>query len=88
VVPNALIRASFPSAYRLDKELGEAGTRRLVRMVEDGFFLKTKNTEVPSMTAADYFRYCRIAYIAGVTTSISLRLLYKNRKFVFIQKSL
>lgn len=65
VVPNALIRASVPDAFRLDKELGLSNTRKLVRLVEDGFFLKAENTEVSSMIAADYFRYCRIAYIAA-----------------------
>jgi len=63
VAPNALIRASLPDVYRLDKELGKGRTWKLVRLVEDGFFLKTENTEVSSMTAADYFQYCRIAYI-------------------------
>ncbi len=27
--------------------------------------MRSENTEVPSMTAADYFSYCRIAYLAG-----------------------
>ena len=65
VAPNALIRASLPDVYRMDKELGKDRTRKLVRLVEDGFFLKVENTEVSSMTAAAYFQYCRIAYIAG-----------------------
>jgi hypothetical protein len=65
VAPNALIRASLPDVYRLDKELGKDRTWKLVRLVEDGFFLKAENTEVSSMTASDYFQYCRIAYIAG-----------------------
>lgn len=64
VVPNALIRASLPDVYRLDKELGKARTWKLVRLIEDGFFLRAENTEVSSMTAADYFKYCRIAYLA------------------------
>ncbi|MDZ7697994.1 MAG: hypothetical protein U5R49_14105 [Deltaproteobacteria bacterium] len=51
--------------YRLDRELGKAKTRKLLRLVENGFFFKTENTEVSTMTANDYFRYCRIAYIAG-----------------------
>jgi hypothetical protein len=55
VAPNALIRASLPDVYRLNKELGKDRTRKLVRLVEDGFFLKAENTEVSSMTAADYF---------------------------------
>jgi hypothetical protein len=65
VAPNALIRASLPDLYRLDKELGKAKTRKLLRLIEEGFFLSAENTEVSSMTAADYFEYCRIAYIAG-----------------------
>lgn len=65
IVPNALIRASFPDFNPLDKDLGQAGTSKLVRLVEDGFFLKGENTEVSSMTASEYLEYCRIAYIAG-----------------------
>ncbi len=82
LVPNALIRASLPDIYRLDKELGKARTRKLVRLIEEGFFLRTDNTEVSSMTAADYFQYCRIAYLAGkrkeetVDESLSGREMY------------
>ena len=84
VAPNALLRASLPGAYRLDKELGKDRTWKLVRLVEDGFFLKAENTEVSSMTAADYFQYCRIAYIAGkrkeetVDESLSGREMYSR----------
>ena len=84
VALNALIRASLPDVYRLDKELGKGRTWKLVRLVEDGFFLKTENTEVSSMTAADYFQYCRIAYIAGkrkeetVDESLSGREMYSR----------
>ena len=84
VAPNALIRASLPDVYRLNKELGKDRTRKLVRLVEDGFFLKAENTEVSSMTAADYFQYCKIAYIAGkrkeetVDESLSGREMYSR----------
>ncbi len=84
VVPNALIRASLPDIYHLDKELGKGRTRKLVRLVEDGFFLKTENTEVSTMTAADYFQYCKIAYMAGkrkgesVDESLSGREMYSR----------
>jgi len=84
VAPNALIRASLPDVYRLDNELGKDRTRKLVRLVEDGFFLKAENTEVSSMTAADYFQYCKIAYIAGkrkketVDESLSGREMYSR----------
>jgi len=84
VAPNALIRASLPDIYRLDKELGKNRTWKMVRLVEDGFFLKAENTEVSSMTASDYFRYCKIAYIAGkrkeetVDDSLSGRKMYRR----------
>ena len=65
IAPNALVRNSLPDIYRLDRELGIHRTRKFVRLVEEGFFLKAGNTEVPSMTASDYFKYCKIAYIAG-----------------------
>lgn len=84
VAPHALIRASLPDVYRLDKELGKGRTRKLVRLVEDGFFLKKDNTEVSSMTADDYFQYCRIAYLAGkrkeetIDESLSGREMYSR----------
>lgn len=64
-VPHSIIRASLPAVYRLDTELGRECTMAFVRMVEDGFFNKAENTEIQTMTATDYFGYCRIAYIAG-----------------------
>ncbi|MBL7213561.1 MAG: hypothetical protein ISS61_14405 [Desulfobacteraceae bacterium] len=65
IVPNSLIRASLPDIYRLDSELGKTRTKKLVRLVETGYFSKEENTVVSSMRASDYFSYCRIAYIAG-----------------------
>ncbi len=84
IAPNALIRASLTDIYRLDKELGKGRTRKLVNLVENGFFLKAENTEVSSMTASDYFKYCKIAYIAGkrkgdtVDGSLSGREMYRR----------
>lgn len=57
IAPHALIRASLPDVSRLDKELGKTKTRKLVHLVENGFFFKAANTEVPSMTANGYFAY-------------------------------
>ena len=65
IVPNSLIIVSLPDVYRLDEELGKARTGKLVRLFEDGFFMKSENTEVTSRAAANYFDYCKIAYIAG-----------------------
>jgi len=82
--PHTIIRASLPDIYRLDSELGVPKTLEFVRLVEDGFFLKAENTEVSTMTGADYFKYCRIAYIAGkrtdetVNASLSGRAMYER----------
>ncbi|MCX5880543.1 MAG: hypothetical protein NTU74_01625 [Deltaproteobacteria bacterium] len=82
MVPHAIIRASQPNIYRLDSELGMEKTLEFVHLVEDGFFLKEENTEASTMTADDYFKYCRIAYIAGkrddesVDASLSGREMY------------
>jgi hypothetical protein len=83
-IPNALIRASLPDLYRLDKELGAPKTMKFVHLVESGFFLNETNTVVESMAAKDYFEYCKIAYVAGkrkdesVDESLSGREMYKR----------
>lgn len=82
IVPNTIISASLPDVYRLNKKIGKSNAWKLVRLIEDGFFLRAENTEVSSMTAADYFEYCRIAYLAGkrkgetVDESLSGREMY------------
>ncbi|MBF0327710.1 MAG: hypothetical protein HQL10_00965 [Nitrospirae bacterium] len=82
IVPHTLIRASLPDWYRLDKELGRNKTGKFIRLIEDGYFHKAENTEIASLTADDYFRYCKIAYIAGkrkdeeVNKSLSGREMY------------
>jgi hypothetical protein len=84
IVPNSLIRASLADIYRLDKELGKAKSRKFIRLVEEGYFHKENNIIVESMTAKDYFDYCKIAYIAGrrkddyVDESLSGREMYKR----------
>lgn len=68
--------------YRLDTELDREGTKEFLRLVEDGCFNKAEFTEIATMTAADYFNYCRIAYLAGkrddedVDVSLSGREMY------------
>lgn len=84
IVPHSLIRASVADVWRLDKELGKAKARRFICLVEEGCFHKEANTIARSMTANDYFGYCRIAYIAGgrkedaVDDSLSGREMYKR----------
>ncbi|MGD9159742.1 MAG: hypothetical protein PVG39_15110 [Desulfobacteraceae bacterium] len=83
-VPHALIKATFPEFYKLDKELGKIKSRRFIRLLEEGYFLKKENFIRESMTAKDYFNYCRLAYIAGrrkedhVDESLSGREMYKR----------
>jgi hypothetical protein len=48
-----------------DNELGKAGTRKFVGLVEQGWFMRREHTEVDTLTAARFFEYCRIAYIAA-----------------------
>jgi hypothetical protein len=64
-VPNSLIRASLSDIYRIDKELGKAKTKKFISLVESNYFHDDKNTTRKSMTANDFFEYCKIAYIAG-----------------------
>jgi len=84
IVPNSLIRTSLTDIYRIDKELGKTKSRKFIRLVENGYFFKEENSIAESMTAKDYFEYCRIAYIAGkrkddhVDKSLSGQEMYKQ----------
>ncbi|MGA1826220.1 MAG: hypothetical protein ACMUIP_16310 [bacterium] len=84
IVPHSLIKASLPDIYRLDKELGKAKSKKFIRLLEEGYFLKENKFIVESMTAQDYFEYCKIAYVAGkrkddyVDESLSGREMYKS----------
>lgn len=64
-VPHSLIRASFPAIYRLDADLGPVKTQKIIALIEDGYLWKSEHTERKSLTANEYFNYCRIAYIAA-----------------------
>lgn len=84
IVPNSVVSASLPDIYRADRELGRMRTRKFVRLVEEGFLMREENTVRDSMSAADYFEYCRIAYIAAerkgehVDRSLSGREMYSR----------
>ncbi|MCP4753348.1 MAG: hypothetical protein GY866_20855 [Proteobacteria bacterium] len=84
IVPNSLVRASLADIYRIDQELGKARSRKFVRLVEEGYFNKDENTVVESMAAKDFFKYCRVAYIAAkrgddhVDEGLSGREMYKR----------
>ena len=84
IVPNSVVSASLPDIYHVDRELGKMRTRKFVRLVEAGLFMREENTVRDSMSAADYFEYCRIAYIAAerkeehVDRSLSGREMYSR----------
>jgi hypothetical protein len=65
VAPNALIRTSLADVYRIDRALGKRACRKFIRLVEEGHFFREAHAITASMTAKDYFDYCKIAYIAG-----------------------
>ena len=68
VVSNSLIRASLSDYYRIDKELGKMKMKKFISLVESSYFYEEKKTKRESMTANDFFDYCKIAYIAGKRT--------------------
>jgi hypothetical protein len=84
IVPNALIRECLSDIYRIDKEIGPAQSRKFISLVEDSFFHKDEYTVNQTMTAGDFFNYCRIAYIAGkrdddhVDENLSGRQMYER----------
>lgn len=65
IVSNSLVRASLADIYRIDKELGKSKVKKFIGLVEDGYFHKSEKTTRETMTANDFFDYCRIAYISG-----------------------
>lgn len=83
-VPNSLVRASLSDIYRIDKELGTAKTKKFIKLVESNYFHDEQNTTRKSMTAKDFFAYCKIAYIAGkrkddyIDENLSGREMYKR----------
>ena len=65
IAPNSLVRASLKDIYRLDLALGKMKCKKFIRLVENGYFNKDENFIIESMSAKNFFDYCRIAYIAG-----------------------
>lgn len=83
-VPNALVRASLPDIYRIDKELGAAKMKKFIKLVESDYFRNEENITRKSMTANDFFAYCKIAYLASqrkddhMDKSLSGRKMYER----------
>ncbi len=72
IVPHSLVRASLKEFWRVDEELGKRRCRKFIRRVEEGVFFDESRCKVDTLSAADYFEYCRIAYIAGKRKDESL----------------
>lgn len=65
IVPSSIITASLTDIYRIDKDLGRDLCRKFIQLVENGYFMKDENITTNSMSANDFFEYCKIAYIAS-----------------------
>lgn len=80
---HSLIRESLADMYRLDQELGKAKTKKFIKLVEQGE-VRGYGSEISSMSANDYFEYCKIAYISGqrkddsVDENLSGRQMYER----------
>ena len=83
IVQNAIVRAVLPNLFRIDKELGSANTKKFIKLVEAGLTRRHEAT-LASMTANDFFNYCKIAYIGGqrkddsIDEELSGREMYKR----------
>lgn len=65
IINNSLVRELLTDMYRLDRELGKAKTKKFIKLVEEGKVGRYQDAVVPTMTANEFFKYCKIAYIAG-----------------------
>ena len=83
IVPHALIRATFADYFRFDLEVGPEKKQKIIELVESLYLRRSENTELESLTANEYFNYCKIAYIAAkredekVDETLSGRELYR-----------
>ena len=84
ILPHALVRESVPGLYRIDMDLGAEACAAFVALVESGYFRREESVTVPALSAGEYFRYCKLAYIAGkrpdeeVDESMSGREMYRR----------
>jgi len=84
IVSHSLVRASLNDMYRIDEKLGKQKTKQFIKLVESNYFHDKKNSTKESMSANDFFAYCKIAYIAAqerkgeVDEKLSGREMYKR----------
>jgi hypothetical protein len=81
-VPAAVVRKYNPDFYDLQNTLTKPVAQSFVALVETGEC--QKRNEIPSMSANDYFAYCKVAYLAAkdpedeIDESLSGRELYRQ----------
>lgn len=84
IVRSSLVRESLSDIYRIDQDLGKAKAKKFISLVEQGDLRDDHKAVLPSMTADDFFEYCKIAYISGrrkddsVDESLSGRQMYER----------
>lgn len=65
IVPHSLVRALISDISRIDQDFGKAKSKKFIKLVEGNYFHDDKKTVRKTMTANEYFHYCKIAYLAG-----------------------
>lgn len=84
ILPHIVARESLPDMYRIDRELGTEACKAFIDLVESGHFHREENVIAPALSAREYFRYCKLAYVAGkrpdeeVDQSMSGRAMYRR----------
>ncbi len=69
---------------RIDRDLGKTKSKKFIQLVEQGEITNERQAVVPSMTANDYFKYCKTAYLFGqekdehIDESLSGREMYRR----------
>jgi hypothetical protein len=62
VIPASVLATYFPSINHLYDEVGKRNTAQMIKLVEPGGLNWYHIGEVDSITANEYFHYCKIAY--------------------------
>lgn len=81
IIPYSLILATLPKVSAIKEKLGAAKSKTFVQLVEAGFFKRFDKPELSTMTAKQYFDYCKIAYLAteeDIDLKLSGRALYQR----------
>jgi len=80
-ISNSLLLATFPDQYNLYQDLGEEKAQQFIKLVEDNFFIRYDRPLATDLTAAKFFEYCKIAYLATekeIDKNLSGKALYQR----------